>query len=98
MTPVLSVTVHHGPAHQRFYATLPDRSEAELRYRQAEQTLDFFHTYVPEAFRTKGVAEQVVLAGFQYAEAQGLRVIPTCPYVSRGFLRRHPEFRDLVAG
>ena len=90
------VTVQHDLKAQRFYAVLPDRSEAELQYRQEGKVLDFFHTYVPEAFRTEGIAEQVVQAGFEYAKQEGLRVIPSCPYVSRGFLRRHPEFQDFV--
>ena len=93
MTPV---TVQHDLKAQRFYAGLPDGSEAELQYRQEGKTLDFFHTYVPEAFRTEGIAEQVVQAGFEYAKREELRVIPSCPYISRGFLPRHPEFQDLV--
>ena len=92
------VTVQHDEAKHRFYAILPDRSEAELRYRQEGTTLDFFHTGVPEAFRTEGIAEQVVQAGFDYARQHGLRVIPSCPYVSRGFLPRHPEYQDLAVG
>lgn len=95
---MLTVTVQHDPAQQRFYAVLLDRSEAELCYRQEGTVLDFYHTGVPEAFRTEGVAEQIVLAGFRYAEQQGYRVIPSCPYVSRGFLKRHREFEKLVAG
>ncbi len=108
---MLTVTVQHDPARQRFYAVLPDQSEAELCYRhpalngarvrpsgqQEGAVLDFYHTGVPEAFRTEGVAEQIVLAGFRYAEQQGYHVIPSCPYVSRGFLKRHPEFQPLVA-
>ena len=62
------VTVQHDLKAQRFYAVLPDRSEAELQYRQEGKALDFFHTYVPEAFRTEGIAEQVVQAGFEYAK------------------------------
>ncbi len=92
------VTVEHDAVQQRFAATLADGSVAELRYHRAGTILDFYHTFVPEAFRTEGVAEQVVLAGFQYARQAGYRVIPSCPYVSRGFLRRHPEFADLVDG
>ena len=94
---MMKVQIVHDESRQRFVAALPDGSEAELQYRQDGKTLDFFHTYVPEAFRTEGIAEQVVLAGFEYAKREGLRVIPSCPYVSRGFLRRHPEFQPLVA-
>lgn len=94
---MLTVTVRHDPARQRFAAALPDGSAAELQYRRDGTTLDFFHTYVPEAYRTQGVAEQVVLAGFQFAQRERVQVRPTCPYVSRGFLRRHPEYQPLVA-
>lgn len=90
------VTVVHDESRQRFSAALPDGSEAELQYRLEGKALDFFHTYVPEPFRTEGIAEQVVLAGFEHARRAGLRVIPSCPYVGRGFLRRHPEFQPLV--
>ncbi len=90
------VIVQHDAAHARFYARLPDQSEAELRYHRDGTTLDFYHTFVPDAFRTEGVAEQVVRAGFEYARQEGCRVIPSCPYVSRGFLKRHTEFLDLV--
>lgn len=90
------VTVRHEPDARRFVATLPDQSEAELRYRQQGAVLDFYHTVVPEAYRAEGVAEQVVLAGFRYARQHRLRVAPSCPYVSRGFLRHHPECQDLV--
>lgn len=95
---MIQVTIQHDTARHRFYAAMPDGSEAELCYEQDGKTLNFHRTYVPEAFRTEGVAEQVVLAGFRYAEEQGFRVIPTCPYVSRGFLRRHPEYQPFVLG
>ena len=91
--PSLSVT--HNAAEQKFSAQLPD-GEAFLRYARRDTCLSFLHTFVPEAGRNKGVAEQVVLAGFQYAKAQGLQVIPTCPYVAQAFLRRHPEFQPLI--
>ena len=94
---MLTVTVQHDPVRQRFYAVLPDQSEAELCYRQKGAVLEFYHTEVPEAFRTEGVAEQIVRSGFRYANQQGYRVIPSCPYVSRGFLKRHKEFEKLVA-
>lgn len=92
----LPITVQHDPARQRFSAVLPDGSEAALTYERRGDRLDFTHTDVPEAYRTQGVAEQVVVAGFTYAQQQRCRVIPSCPYISRGFLRRHPEFQTLT--
>ena len=89
------VAVIHHPDEQKFSVQLPE-GEAFLRYALHDRCLNFVHTFVPEAGRNKGVAEQVVLAGFEYAKAQGFKIIPTCPYVSHAFLRRHPEFQSLV--
>jgi predicted GNAT family acetyltransferase len=37
----------------------------------------------------------LVRAALNYARANGLRVIPVCPF-ARAFLARHPEYADLV--
>lgn len=91
-----SLNVTHNEAEQKFSAQLPE-GEAFLRYAKREQCLNFLHTFVPEAGRNQGVAEQVVLAGFEYAKAHELKVIPTCPYVAQAFLRRHPELQSIVS-
>ncbi len=70
--------------------------EAYVEYTQDGAVLDFGHTFVPTALRGRGLAERVVRAGFEYARRQGLTVVPSCPYVSGAFLRRHPEWRTLV--
>lgn len=93
---MITVQVRHDPEQSRFVTALPDGSEAELVYAEEGKRLNFYHTYVPEAYRTEGVAEQVVLAGFAYARKEGYKVVPSCPYVGRAFLRKHPEFQDLI--
>ena len=90
-----ALPVVHDESASKFSVQLPE-GEAFLRYGKHDRCLNFLHTFVPDAARSKGVAEQMVLAGFQYAQANGLKVIPTCPYVSRAFLRRHPEFHALT--
>lgn len=93
-----AIPVSHNAAENKFSAQTPD-GEAFLRYAPHEKTkcLNFLHTFVPEAQRNKGVAEAVVLAGFEYAKAQGYKVVPTCPYVGHAFLRRHPDLQSLIA-
>ena len=88
--------VQHDEAGHRFYIPLESGHEALLLYRKQGKTLDFYHTYVPEAHRNQGLAEQVVEAGFHYAKVKGFQVLPTCPYVSTAFLHKHPEFLPLV--
>ncbi len=88
--------VIHDEAGKRFYLPLEGGQDATLLYRRQAEVLDFYRTYVPVAFREKGLAEKVVEAGFRFAQSQNLKVLPTCPYVAITFLARRPEFRPLV--
>jgi predicted GNAT family acetyltransferase len=88
-------SVQHDPGAHRFIIAT-DGNEAFLAYRQEGSTLDMYHTFVPEAFRGRGLAEQLCRAGFEYAKARQLTVIPSCPYVSGAYLKRHPEYLSLT--
>lgn len=90
------IKVQHDPAGLRFFVPLEGGAEAFLRYRWEGKTLNFYQTYVSPDARQKGLAEQIVEAGFLYAKEKGLRVIPSCSYVSAAFLRRRPEFLPLT--
>ena len=87
--------IRHDEAGHRFYIPLESGHEALLLYRRQGDTLDFYHTYVPEDFRNKGLAEKIVEAGFHYAQEQNLKVIPTCGYVS-AFLHKRKEFLPFI--
>ncbi len=87
--------LHDEPQH-KFYIRLEGGEEALLEYTREGTILDFAHTYVPPDANHKGLAEKLVEAGFQYAKAHHFKVIPSCPYVSQAFLRKHKEFLPLV--
>jgi len=53
------------------------------------------HTLVPEAFEGKGVASALAKTALGYARERGLKVIPTCPFMS-GYIQKHPEWHDIV--
>ena len=89
------LAVQHDPAGQRFYVKL-EGFEACLMYRRQGQDLDLYHTYVPEVFRGRGIADKLCKAGFEYAKANHLRVIPSCSYVSDAYLKRHKEWEPIV--
>lgn len=89
------LVVQHDPAGQRFLVKL-EGYEACLMYRKQGQDLDLYHTYVPEVFRGRGIAEKLCKAGFEYAKANHLRVIPSCSYISGAYLKRHNEWEPLV--
>ncbi len=89
------VDVAHDKAGSRFCVKLQGY-EACLMYRQTGNELDLYHTYVPEVFRGRGMAEKLCKAAFEYAKAQQLIVIPSCSYISDAYLKRHPEYEPLT--
>ena len=87
--------IRHDPDGSRFVAEC-DAQVAELRYAERDAaTLEFHHTFVPPAFRGRGVAGALTAGALDWARASGRRVRPSCPYVA-AYLRRHPEYDDLV--
>jgi len=93
----MDLVIRHDPAGRRFVAER-DGQVAELTYREHDaRTLDFNHTYVPAALRGGGVAGALAAHALDWARASGRKVVPSCPYVA-AYLRKHPEYADLVAG
>lgn len=89
------IEVLHEQSASRFCVRLQGY-EACLMYRQQAQEIDLYHTYVPEVFRGRGLAERLCKTAFEYAKRQGLTVIPSCSYISDYYLKRHPEYEPLV--
>lgn len=84
-----------NPAASRF-EILTDQGAAILTYRHRGDDLDLVHTEVPRALEGRGYASALATAALEYARREGMKVIPSCPYVTT-FLQRHPEYADLVA-
>lgn len=68
---------------------------SKLEYRLGRYTLDLVHTEVPEQLTDQGIGSSLVEAALNHARANGLKVIPSCPFVA-AYLERHPEWEDIV--
>ena len=91
----MEVKVTHDQEAQEFSAQL-EGEQAELAYAKPEDNvIDFQHTFVPEKFRGKGVANKLIETGLKYAESQKFKVIASCPAVS-AYVRRHKEYEGLL--
>jgi predicted GNAT family acetyltransferase len=55
----------------------------------------FTHTGVPSALEGRGIGSALAKAGLEYARAQGMAVVPLCPFV-RSYIERKPEYQPLV--
>ena len=87
--------IQHDPADSKFFIKLQGY-EACLMYRLIGSELNLYHTYVPEIFRGRGIAEKLCKAAFEHAKTKGLTVIPSCSYISGAYLKRHPEYESLT--
>ena len=77
----MKLDIRHDPGEGRFIATIGGE-EAYLLYTEAgARTLDFTHTYVPEALRHQKIGEAIVRHALAHAAANGFEVLPTCPFV-----------------
>ena len=48
----------------------------------AAAVMDMVHTYVPRSKRGQGLAARLCDAAFAHARGRGMRVVPTCSYIS----------------
>lgn len=87
--------MRHNVPEGRFEAEVEGRlSVADYQLRDGSMVMT--HTFVPPELRGRGLAEKLVRAALEHARAEQLKVVPACSYVEV-FIRRHPEFRPLVA-
>lgn len=80
-----SPLIQHQTELQRFVLQL-DGAEAVLDYTVNGNSINFHHTFVPPAFRGKGLAEKLVRHGLAWAKAQQYQLHASCSYVQK-FLR-----------
>lgn len=92
----MSATVANNPAESRFEATVDGRLGGFLSYTLSDGVIDLQHTLVLPAFRGQGLAGLLAERAFDDARSQGLKVIPSCPFVA-GWVPDHPEVQDLIA-
>lgn len=87
--------VRHNPALHRFELDV-DGGHALAFYRLADGVMTFTHTEVPAYLRGRGIGSQMMHGVLTKVRAQGLKVVPRCPFVA-DYIDRHPEFADLLA-
>ncbi|MGP9799479.1 GNAT family N-acetyltransferase [Rheinheimera sp. NSM] len=77
--------IQHQAEQQRFVLQL-DGAEAVLDYSLSGNSINFHHTFVPPAFRGKGLAEKLVRHGLAWAKTEQYQLSASCSYVQK-FLR-----------
>lgn len=87
--------IQRNEAAHRFEAAL-GKKIAKIDYAQSNRRINFRHTEVPEEYQGQGIATELAKAALEYARAEKLEVIPTCPFIA-SFIKDHPEYLQMVA-
>ncbi len=91
------MSIQHNTANQEFTTTRGGHA-AELAYaRPSDEVIDFTHTFVDEALRGQGLADELARAALAYARTQKLRVKTTCSFMAGFVQRHHAEYADMLA-
>lgn len=82
--------------HSRYEALVGDAIAGVLKYEARGGVLTLTHTTVSHDFAGSGVGAALARSALDDARAAGRTVRPVCSFVA-GWIRRHPEYGDLVA-
>jgi predicted GNAT family acetyltransferase len=88
------ITVNNNETAHRFEAVV-DGHTAFIDYKQRGDALILIHAEVPAALEGRGVGSALAHRAFEHARSARLKVVPYCSFVA-GYLKRHPEYNDLV--
>ena len=82
----------------RYVLDMPSGEPAELTFVDSGPGhIIVDHTWVPQDYRGRGIAEKLVVRVVEDARAQGLKITPLCRYVATKF-RRHKDWADVLKG
>ncbi|KAK2833011.1 hypothetical protein Q5P01_016900 [Channa striata] len=94
--------VEHDRRHRRFTVTpgggAGTRECAVLQYRfTGEKEVELMSTYVPEAFRSQGVAALLTQAAMNFLVEENLKAHVSCWYIKK-YIEDHPlqHYKDLI--
>jgi uncharacterized protein len=86
--------VVNNPAQHR-YEFVVEGHLAATYYEVSDGVITFIHTEVPPELGGKGAGSALVKGALDQVRAEGLKVIPQCPFV-KAYIDKHPEYNDLL--
>jgi uncharacterized protein len=90
-----NIAVRDNASELRYELVLDGEVVGEIQYRLVPGAVVLVHTEVSPSLEGRGLGARLVAGALQDIRSRGLHVVPICPFV-RSYLRRHPEYRDLV--
>lgn len=80
---------------ERRYELAVDGHIAATYYKIDDGVITFIHTEVPPELGGKGIGSKLIRGALDKVRANGLKVIPQCPFV-KAFIDKNPAYQDLL--
>jgi uncharacterized protein len=92
-----TVEVVDNPGKGQFEVRVDGGLVGKAVYEVSGERVIFLHTEVDPEQQGQGIAQELAHQALDSVRASGRRVVPQCPFIA-SFIRRHPEYADLLAG
>lgn len=90
------IRVVDNPSLRRYELHLGGEVVGEIVYRRrADDVVAMLHAEVSPELEGRGLASKLAAGALDDARRRGLGIVPVCPFID-AFVRRHPEYADLV--
>ena len=89
------VQVRREDDHDRYLITLDGETAGIAHYQMHGNWRVFTHTVVDERFEGKGLGSQLVRFALDDTRAQGMRIVPRCPFV-HAYIDKHHDWDDII--
>jgi predicted GNAT family acetyltransferase len=89
------IEVADAPDRDRYELSMDGEVVGFTAYATCPGLIAFIHTEVDERLQGRGLGDRLIRFALEDARAQGLAVLPFCPFV-KAFIERHREFEALV--
>jgi predicted GNAT family acetyltransferase len=89
----MSDIVNNSEKHR--YELAVDGHVAATYYKIDDGVITFIHTDVPPELGGKGIGSKLIRGALDSVRADGLKVVPQCPFV-KAFIDKNPDYQDLL--
>ena len=89
------VRVADAPADSRFEIRVGGELAGFVTYRRHPDYIVFVHTEIFDKWEGHGLGSKLARAALDWARAEGLRVVPRCPFIA-AYIKGHAEYADLI--
>jgi predicted GNAT family acetyltransferase len=86
--------VVNNPAKGRYELAVEGHIAAAY-YDIGGDVITFTHTEVPKELEGRGIGSRLIKDTLDQVRAQGLKVVPLCPFV-KAYIGKHAEYADLL--